>query len=148
MDTPFHSACLLLTGNAAEFEKKKNLFESWFHFAIAKAAYAQPLIGVSDLAKLAEQVNENYRVYYRVSYPRSWMHVSAPHNQFHFQASSSTSFITSDPLSQLVSALFRVDLQGFMRQLADLDDFWWTGAHLLDLLVNSADIQTFNIVNV
>lgn len=59
LDTPFHSACLLLTGNVAEFERKKHLFDSWFHFAIAKAAYAQPLIGVSDLSKLAEQVKDD-----------------------------------------------------------------------------------------
>ncbi|XP_003742925.1 nuclear pore complex protein Nup85 [Galendromus occidentalis] len=118
LDTPFHSACLLLTGNAAEFERKKHIFDSWFHFAIAKAAYAQPLVGVSDLAKLADQTL------------------------------SSSGFISSDPLSQLVLALFKLDLQSFLRQLADLDDFWWTGAHLLDLLVNSADLQTYNIVNV
>ncbi|XP_022697622.1 nuclear pore complex protein Nup85-like [Varroa jacobsoni] len=114
----FYSVCRLLYGSPQEFDRRKDLCDSWFQFVVTKAAYSQPLLKVADLAKLADEVL------------------------------ASKDFFSGDSLSQLVLSLLHGDLQAFTRLLANLDDLWWTGAHLVDLLREGGDLQSRNVPHV
>ncbi|XP_064460878.1 nuclear pore complex protein Nup85-like [Ornithodoros turicata] len=114
--TELEKVCRILLGDEATFYEIRDLFDSWYHYLVAKLTYTEPVVQIHELGAMAEEC------------------VAL------FGGTKSAGLLDGVLLS-----LFRLDLQQVLRESSLFLDNWWFSAHLADLLFHGGQLEVHKV---
>lgn len=110
------TVCKILLGDEGTFYELRNLFDTWYHYLVAKVAYTEPVVGVHNLGPMAEECLALYG-----------------------------DAQCTGLLDGILLSLFKLDLQQVLREASLFLDSWWFSAHLCDLLFHGGQLEAYKV---